>query len=61
MDRNRFAAELLPLPASGWSSWAPELAEVADVPHDETPVAWWGAGISLLMWGCASVLALSYW
>ncbi|TFZ03788.1 hypothetical protein [Ramlibacter humi] len=59
MDRDPFA-HLMPAPASGWGSWAPELAEAPDTPSDEAPVTWWSAAVPLLMWGCASLLALSY-
>ena len=47
-------------PASGWSSWAPEVADAADAAEGDAPVGMLGGVLSLLMWGCASLLAVWY-
>ena len=54
------AAITLPLPASGWVSWAPEVADAPDVADPGGPVepVFRMAGVLLLlMWGCACLLA----
>jgi hypothetical protein len=61
MPRETFAdAIATPLPASGWNSWAPEVTDGPDLLEEEAPVGWLGGALSLLMWGCASVLAVWY-
>ncbi len=54
------AAMTLPLPASGWVSWAPEVADapdVADPGEPAEPMFRLAAALSLLMWSCACLLA----
>ena len=63
MQREPFAnaAVTRPLAASGWGPWAPELVEAREAGEpEEAAVPWLGGAISLLMWGCASVLAVWY-
>ncbi|WBY00675.1 hypothetical protein PE066_14525 [Ramlibacter tataouinensis] len=57
-----FANTALPvsLPASGWVSWAPEVADAPAGPEPELPpepLFWLGGSLTLLMWGCACLLA----
>jgi hypothetical protein len=61
MQRQTFAhpAAMTALPGSGWASWAPEVADALELREPEPPVDWLG-GLSLAMWACASLLALSY-
>ena len=47
-------------PASGWSSWAPDMVEGDDAVEADAPVGMLGGVLSLLMWGCASLLAVWY-
>jgi hypothetical protein len=47
-------------PLSGWSSWAPEVADASDTLEADEPVGLLGGVLSLLMWGCASLLAVWY-
>lgn len=62
-ERNTFAISFAgPLDAgraSGWTSWAPEIDEPHD-PRADEPVGLLGGVLSLLMWGCASLLAVWY-
>lgn len=49
------------VPASGWVPWAPEIDEGVDSHEAGEPhLSLLGAGVSLLMWGCASLLAVWY-
>ncbi|WP_167772447.1 hypothetical protein [Ramlibacter henchirensis] len=43
-----------------WTSWAPEVAEAVEVAEPDSPVGLLGGALSLLMWGCASLLAVWY-
>jgi hypothetical protein len=45
---------------SAWSSWAPQVADASDFTEPDEPVGMLGAALSLLMWGCASLLAVWY-
>ena len=47
-------------PTSGWRSWAPEVADLPDSADADEPVGLLGGVLSLLMWGCASLLAVWY-
>ena len=47
-------------PASGWISWAPEVAELPDVAEPDAEVGRLGGMLCVLMWGCASLLAVWY-
>lgn len=50
-----------PMPASGWSSWAPEVVEANEpIEAEAATVGLLGGVASLLMWGCASLLAVWY-
>jgi hypothetical protein len=52
-----------PVPSSGWTSWAPdviEVAEVVDTAEPEASLGLVGGVLSLLMWGCASLMAVWY-
>ena len=63
MQREPFAnaAMTRPFAASGWGPWVPDLAETRDAHKiEEAAVPWLGGVISLLMWDCASVLAVWY-
>jgi hypothetical protein len=47
------------LPGSGWGPWAPDAERVADEPaEDRAP--WLGAAVSLMLWGCATWLAVQW-
>ena len=48
------------LPASGWRSWAPEVTDRPEALEADRPVDWLGGVLSLVMWGCASLLAVWY-
>lgn len=57
------AATALPFPESGWVSWAPEVADMADMADPGAPAEpmfRFAAALSLLMWGCACLLAAWY-
>ena len=61
MPRENFAdAIATPLPSSGWNAWAPEASNLADLQEPAAPVDWLGGVLSLLMWGCTSLLAVWY-
>ncbi len=62
MPAQTFATALQPLPASGWASWAPEITEATPEPVEPVEAAptFWVGGLTLLMWGFASVLAVWY-
>lgn len=50
-----------PVPASNWTAWAPDVTESLDaVDREDAPLRTLGLAASLLMWGCASVLAVWY-
>lgn len=53
-----FSAPFVARPASGWTSWAPEVVDAID--SGEPDVGMLGGVLSLLMWGCASLLAVWY-
>ena len=46
--------------ASGWTSWAPEVADLSDPADADAEVGRLGGMLCLLMWGCASLLAVWY-
>ena len=45
--------------SSGWTSWAPEVADAVELAEPAADVDLLGV-LSLLMWGCASLLAVWY-
>lgn len=47
-------------PASGWTSWAPEVADLPDLTDADAEVGRLGGMLCVLMWGCASLLAVWY-
>jgi len=47
-------------PGSGWASWAPEVADAPEASDPDASVGLLGGVLSLLMWGCASLLAVWY-
>jgi hypothetical protein len=47
-------------PDSGWTSWAPEVADLPDLAEPDAEVGRLGGMLCLLMWGCASLLAVWY-
>ena len=52
-----------PMPASGWTSWAPEMVEMQEPVEIVDPQASFdllGGVLSVLMWSCASLLAVWY-
>lgn len=55
-ETERFTPAIAPLaPRSGWGPWTHELSATdAEAPE----LAWLGGGLSLLLWGCATLLAL---
>ena len=60
MPPETFAPAMGPvLPASRWLSWAPEVVEAVE-PFDTDGFDWLGGALCLVMWGCASVMAVWY-
>ena len=55
-----FSAPFAARPASGWTSWAPEVADLPDGTEADEQVDRLGGMLCLLMWGCASLLAVWY-
>ena len=56
-----FSAPFHARPASGWTSWAPEaVADLPDPAETDAEVGRLGGMLCLLMWGCASLLAVWY-
>ena len=55
-----FSAPFHPRPASGWTSWAPEVADLTELVEPAAEVGRLGGMLCLLMWGCASLLAVWY-
>ena len=55
-----FSAPLHARPASGWTSWAPVVADLPDFVEPDAGVGRLGGMLCLLMWGCASLLAVWY-
>jgi hypothetical protein len=47
-------------PGSGWNSWAPEVADLPELAEPDAEVGRLGGMLCLLMWGCASLLAVWY-
>ncbi len=49
-----------PMPASGWVSWAPEVADAPVAPEPEEPAEpmfQFAGALSLLLWVCACLMA----
>ena len=55
-----FSAPFHARPGSGWTSWAPEVADLPDSAEPDAEVDRLGGMLCLLMWGCASLLAVWY-
>ncbi len=55
-----FSAPFHARPASGWTSWAPEVADLPELVEPDAEVGRLGGMLCLLMWGCASLLAVWY-
>jgi hypothetical protein len=47
-------------PSSGWTSWAPEVSDLPEFADADAEVDRLGGMLCLLMWGCASLLAVWY-
>jgi hypothetical protein len=55
-----FSAPFDARPMSGWTSWAPEVIDEIESAEPDAPVGMLGGVLSLVMWGCASLLAVWY-